>query len=219
VPAVQALQDAITFQTGDNPGSVLPRTFQSIVTDGTGGVSAPATETINIVEANPTVALHAANRTVGDSAAFAIVPNATVSSTETHNLQGGKLIVSLTNGTSRDQLAIGAHGKSGKGSVSVSGNRVSVNGVVVGTFSGGIGTTPLEIDFNSHATFADAQAVARSITFRSIGHFAHQTDVQFQLFDGDGGISDIASTTLTIIHGHNGGGPPSGGGPGNGHHG
>src|SRR5207249_1026971 len=104
-----------------------------------------------------------------------LAPNATVTSAETHNLSGGTLTIGLTNGTSRDSLAILSHGASL--AIRVSGNKVLDRGVVIGTFTGGKGTTPLVITFNSHATFADAQALMRSITFRSIGHFAHQTDV------------------------------------------
>jgi hypothetical protein len=207
--AVTALQDNITFlTTADSAASVSsPRTLQSVVTDGPspgGNASTPVTETINVVEANPVIALHQGPLTISNSAPRIIAPNVTITSAETHNLAGGTLKVSLTNGTSRDSLAILSHGASRP--ISVSGNTVFDNGVAIGTFTGGQGTTPLVITFNSNATIADAQAVARSITFRSIGHFAHKTDVQFQLTDGDGGVSDIASLALTIIHGANGNG-------------
>lgn len=220
--AVQALQDAITFQTGDDPTAVQPRTFQSVVTNGpaaTGTASAPVTETINIVEANPTVALNVADRTVSNSAALVIAPDATITSAETHNLAGGVLTVSLTNGTSRDQLVIGTHEDTAQNGVSVLRDQVSVNNVVVATFSGGKGSTPLVITFNSAATLADAQAIARSITFRSIGHLAGTTSVQFQLTDGDGGVSNIASTTFTMLHGHNGVDAPGDDGNGDGNSG
>jgi len=214
VPAVQALQGAITFPTGDNPASMLPRTFQSVVTDGPVGVgnaSAPVTERINIVESNPIVKLNVGNETVHNSAAMVIAPKASITSAEIHDLSGGKLTISLTNATSRDRLTIGAPGIHKSGGVSVSGNKVLVDHVVVGTFSGGHGTKPLVVTFNSKATVADAQAIARNITFRSIGHFNHVTDVQFRLTDGDGGTSNIAKTTVTITHGkHNGDGNGNG---------
>jgi hypothetical protein len=154
-----------------------------------------------VIVANPVIDLHAGNFTISNSAAVLLAPNATITSAETGTLNGGKLTVALTDGTSRDSIAIMSHGASR--AVRTSGNMVLDNGVVVGTFTGGLGTTPLVITFNSKATIADAQAIARSITFRSIGHFAHQTNVTFQLTDGDGGVSNLASLSLDIIHGHN----------------
>ncbi len=212
--AVTALQDNITFQTtADSAASVAsPRTFQSVVTDGV-NASAPVIETINIIEAAPAIDLHRSSLSITNSAPTLLAPNATITSAETGHLSGGTLTVSLTNGTSRDSLSILSHGKSLP--ISTSGNTVLDNGVAIGTFTGGTGTTPLVITFNSNATIADAQAVARSITFRSIGHFQHQTDVHFQLTDGDGGVSNLASLSLDIIHGASGNPGPGG----NGNHG
>jgi hypothetical protein len=70
--------------------------------------------------------------------------------------------------------------------------------------NGGKGTTPLVITFNSNATIADAQQLLRSITFRSIGHFQHQTDVNVTLTDGDGGVSNVATLSLNVVHGQSG---------------
>jgi len=205
IAAVTALQDNITFKTtADSVASVAsPRTFQSVVTDGPGGNVSPAvTLTINVLEANPVINLHQSSLNVTNASAMLLAPNATITSAETHHLAGGTLTVSLSNGTDRDSLAIRSRGASLP--ISTSGNTVLDNGVAIGTFTGGNGTTPLVITFNSNATFAAAQQVARSITFRSIGHFAHQTDVSFQLTDGDGGVSNVAGISLDIIHGASG---------------
>jgi hypothetical protein len=220
--AVTALQDNITFATtADSPASVsAPRTFQSVVTDGpspTGNVSPAVTETINIVEANPVIDLHlGGSLSVTNSAPMLLAASATVTSTETHHIGGGTLTVSLTNGTSRDSLAILSHGASRD--IRVSGKTILDGGVAIATFTGGAGTTPLVIKFNANATFDDAQEVMRSITFRSIGHFVHQTDVNFQLTDGDGGVSNVASVSLEIIHGASGNTGPGEPGHAHGHH-
>ena len=230
VAAVTALQDNITFKTtADSAASVAsPRTFQSVVTDGPspgGNVSPAVTLTINVLEANPVINLHQSSLDITNASAMLLAPNATITSAETHHLAEGTLSVSLSNGTDRDSLAIRSRGASLP--ISTSGNTAFDNGVAIGTFTGGNGTTPLVITFNSNATFAAAQQVARSITFRSIGHFAHQTDVSFQLTDGDGGVSNIASISLDIIHGTSGNTGPgmpahhnqtgNAGGNGNGH--
>jgi hypothetical protein len=216
ITAITAVQDNITFETtADSLASVsAPRTFQSVFSEGpSGNVSLPATETINILEANPVVNLNQGNLTISNSSATLLAPNATITSTETHNLSGGTLTISLTNGTSRDSLSILSHGASR--AIRTSGNTVFDKGMAIGTFTGGEGSTPLVITFNSNATFADSQQLSQSITFRSIGHFAHQTDVNVTLTDGDGGVSNVASLSLDVIHGHSGNTGP--GAPG--HHG
>ncbi len=205
ISEITAVQDNITFQTtADSPASVsAPRTFQTVFSEPPGGnVSLPATETIDILEANPVIALNQSSLSITNSSRMLVAPNATITSTETHNLNGGTLTISLTNGTSRDSLSILSHGASR--AIRTSGDTVFDNGVAIGTFTGGQGSTPLVITFNSNATFADSQQLLRSIEFRSIGHFAHQTDVNVQLTDGDGGVSSVASLSLDVIHGHSG---------------
>jgi hypothetical protein len=205
--AVTALQDNITFSTTvDSAASVSsPRIFQSVVTDGpspTGNASVAVTKTIDVIEARPVINLHVSSLSITNSSPHLIAPSATITSAETHQLGGATLTVRLTNGTSRDSLSIRSRGASLD--ISTSGNKILDGGVVIATFTGGAGTTPLVITFNSRATFADAQEVARSITFRSIGHFVHHTMIDFQLTDGDGGVSNVAAVSVDVIHGSSG---------------
>jgi hypothetical protein len=204
--AVTALQENITFEVVGVPSSTSPRTFQTILTDGAAGnASLPATETINVLQANPVITVSKPSLTVSNSSPVVIDPGISVTSPPALTLNGAVLSVHLSAGTSADQLGFLNHGRS-KGKISISGTTLQLNGTAIGTFSGGVGTNPLTITFNANAALADVQTVARSITFRSIGHSAHQTGVEFQFSDGEGGISNTSSATITVTHG----GKPSG---------
>ncbi len=215
VEAVQALQQNITFSITGDPTSTEPRTFQSVVVDAAGGnASLAATEIINVLESSPVVTLSTTELTLSNSSPTVIDSNITVTSPGATTFDGAVLSVQLTEGTSRDRLGILNHGKS-SGLVRVSGSKIMLHGQVIGTFTGGAGTTPLKITFNQNATLDDVQSVARSITVRSIGHFAHQTGVAFQLSDGTGGIGTAATAMITVTHGGN----PGGGNDDHGNHG
>lgn len=195
LPAVQALQDAITFQTTVDPAvtsgpAFADRTFRSVVTDGSGNASQPATKLIDVLGATGTL-------TISNSAPHVINSGITLNAAQNQDLTGVTLTVSLTGATARDHLGI----QQGS-AVSLSGNQILFNGTAIGTFTGGTGTTPLVITFNSSATVAEAQQLAQSITFRSIGHFNHQVAAQFQV---SGGITvSPAITTINVVHGHGG---------------
>ena len=87
---------------------------------------------------------------------------------ETPNYSTGSLTVTLTaNGTADDRLEI-RHTGTGAGQIGVSGSTVTYGGTVVGTFTGGQGTTPLVVTFTSAMNRAAAEALVRSVTFRNV---------------------------------------------------
>lgn len=116
---------------------------------------------------------------------------ATLVDADTANYNGGTLTVSLTaNATADDRLEIRSNG-SGAGQISVSGNTVSFEGTAIGTFSGGVGTSPLVITLNSSATPAAAQALLRAVTFHNVNNSPSTAPrtVSVVLNDGQGGTS------------------------------
>lgn len=193
--AIQALQDDITFQSTVDPSittgpEFADRTFQSVVTDGNGNASQPATRLIDVLTATGTL-------TISNSAPHIINSGITFTAAQNQDLTGVTLTVSLSGATARDHLGI----QQGS-AINLSSNQILFNGTAIGTFTGGTGTTPLIITLNSSATVAEAQQLAQSITFRSIGHFDHQVTAQFQV---SGGISATpATTTINVVHGHGG---------------
>ena len=132
-----------------------------------------------------------------------IDPAATVVDADTTDYDTGSLTVTLTvNAASNDRLGIRNTGN-GFGEIGVSGSTVSYSGTPIGTFSGGVGATPLVVSFNSSANPESAQALVRSITFNNVTNtpsVAART-VAFALADGDGGTSSASKQILLgLLH-------------------
>jgi len=103
--------------------------------------------------------------------------------------------VTLTaNGTADDRLEIRNTG-TGPGQIGVSGNTVSYGGTAIGTFAGGVGTTPLVVTFNSASTPAAGEALLRNVTFRTLNDSASQNrrPVSVTLAHADGGPGTAAT--------------------------
>ena len=124
---------------------------------------------------------------------------ATVVDTSHANYDSGSLTVALTvNGTSSDRLEIRNMGTD-VGQIGVSGSTVTYGGTAVGTYSGGVGTTPLVVALNAAATPEAAQELARNITYRNVTNtpaLDPRTAVM-TLADGVGGTS--AATKEIIV--------------------
>lgn len=99
----------------------------------------------------------------------------------------GKLTVKFTaNGTSDDHLNI---------------RNQDIDGTVIGSFTEGTLETPLEITFNANATREKVQDVVRNITYKNTSEnpvIGFRT-VEFQLTDGDGGISKPFTININVI--------------------
>jgi hypothetical protein len=92
---------------------------------------------------------------------------ASIVDTNSTSYPSGTLTITLTtNGTSSDRLEFRNTG-TGPGQVGVSGNNVSYGGTTIGTFAGGVGTTPLVVTFNASSSPTSAEAVLRNVTFRN----------------------------------------------------
>jgi CSLREA domain-containing protein len=131
-----------------------------------------------------------------------LAPTGTVSDVDSANFDGGRLVVYFSNnGQPEDRIAIQNEGV-GAGQISLNGSSVYVDGMVVGDWAGGTdGSTPLIVSFNSNATAAIVQAVARNISYENVSD-APSTAVRTMVGyveDGDGGTSNLVSGTLTII--------------------
>lgn len=127
-------------------------------------------------------------------------PTGSVSDNDSYDLQGGVLQIAIVAGnTPNDRLSIFSSGTA-TGQISVNNGRVLYGGVVVGTFSGGIGTTPLTITLKQQATLVVTQAILRSIAFRSVGDavLSGSRTVQFTLSDGDGQTSSPVTMTIDV---------------------
>lgn len=113
-----------------------------------------------------------------------------------------ELTVKIGNPEAGDKISIVSLFK-----VTVSGSNVLYNNVVVGSLAGSTDTA-LKITFNSNATTQVVEDVARQIVYAnrtddpSAGIRQGVRNIQYQISDGDGGISNIAQKNL-IVYGVN----------------
>lgn len=129
-------------------------------------------------------------------AGVGVASRATVSDPLTQNYDTGTLTAALTgNGTPDDRIEIRNDG-SGPGQIGVAGNEVSYENIVIGTFAGGTGTTPLTVTLNNAATPAAAQALLRAVTFRNVSANPSPAPrtVTLSLADVDGGAGTVMTT-------------------------
>lgn len=121
------------------------------------------------------------------------------------NLNGARLVIGLSsNGTSNDKLSVLDEGKaSGKVGAPSNSSSITYGGVTIGTRSGGTGTTPLTITFNSKATMAMVQEVVRNLQFQTStsNKSALDRSVTFQLRTSNGTTSNTASKVIHVTTG------------------
>lgn len=205
--AVQALLRNIGYRNlSDDPLAGI-RNIQFQVSDGDGQISAIVSRRVNVIAVNdpPVVLLPGGPVGVieGDPARLIDV-TATVTDPDSPDFDTGTLTVSfLASGvTPGDILAIQKQG-TGVGLVGIipATSEVTYSGVVIGTYSGGVGA-PLVITFNaaSAPTPQSIQAVTRAITFQNISDNppGDPRPLRFILTDGDGGTSQIVQVAVTI---------------------
>ncbi len=103
------------------------------------------------------------------------------------------LTVTNTNGQSTDRLSILPAGV-----YSIAGSELRANGVAIGSFTGGVGTTPLVISFTT--SMSRIQAVLGLIGFSSTSDAPSTTPrvITVRLTDAAGGVSAIQSRTVAV---------------------
>lgn len=201
--AVQAvLRNVIFSNVGTNPVTA-PRTVRAVLTDGDGGTSNVVTKTITVrgINTKPDVTgFEPLVQYTANGAPVLVDDDAVVTDTDSPNLSGGTLVLQLVvNANASDRLSIRNEGN-GPGQIGVSGNQIRFGNVLIGTFTGGSGATPLRIMFNVNSSPAAAQAVLRNVLFRSVSTTpptAPRT-VQVIMTDGDGGTSVARNKQITI---------------------
>ncbi|MBD2680828.1 MULTISPECIES: DUF4347 domain-containing protein [Nostoc] len=157
--------------------------------------------TVNLYVGNqaPTVTLSSTNPTyIENTPAIFIDPNAIVADLDSQDFDLGKLTVRFNNGGNADDRLIIQSSSTNK--ITVNSTSILYDGSFIGTFSGGIGTQDLVINFTSKATPGAVQALVRSITYANISENPSTTprSLSFVLTDGDGGTSATVFKTINI---------------------
>jgi hypothetical protein len=136
---------------------------------------------------------------VANSSAVVLDQNVTVTDVDTTRFDGGVLTISLSaNAEAADRLELRQVSRL----IEVSGSSVLYRGTIIGTITGGTGTTDLVITLNANATNSAVQAVLRNITYRSVSSTPSTLPrtVHVYLFDGAGGPAICRQKRSTSPH-------------------
>ena len=126
--------------------------------------------------------------------------SATVTDSDSADFSTGTLTLQLTaNGEANDRLAINQEGVAA-GQINTTGSNVRSGTTVIGTFTGGTGTTPLVITFNANSTPEIAQNLLRNILYSNVSDAPGAADrtITITLTDGDGGTSTSKTKTINF---------------------
>lgn len=187
-------------------GFVGQDVFTYVVADQQGGYSS-GTVSISVAAPGstaPNVTTLAGETTyLEDATPVAVEPELTVTDSDSLNFNGGSLTISFaSNGTAADRLSIQPELDVDQ-TISLQGANVLRNGNVIGTWAGGsTGSSPLVITFTSNfATVTAVQSLGRTIAYALTGNIPASTNksVQFELTDGDGGTSPLATKTVMAV--------------------
>ncbi|MBM4077855.1 MAG: hypothetical protein FJ267_19675, partial [Planctomycetes bacterium] len=202
--STQALLRNFTYRSISENLPSTDLTVRVALFDGDGGgISSQPTKVIHRVPVNDAPVLAGIGGTISyveNNVGLALDSDSMVSDVDSANLDTGTLTVQLaSNAEETDRLSI-QHIGTAVGQVGVAGANVTYGGVVVGSFTGGSGSTALVITFNAHATPLVVQTVLRKIRFHSLSEnpsTATRT-VHLTLTDGDGGTSAQATKLITV---------------------
>ncbi|WP_175516907.1 hypothetical protein [Planctomicrobium piriforme] len=194
---VQALLRSIAYSSTDANPPRPPRTVTLSLNDGDGGVTTTAGRLVAL-NSDPILFVDTAETTYVENAApLALAASGTITDSESADLSSGTLTVSITaNKQSTDVLSF----KTSSSLTITNGNELRLNGVLLGTFTGGKQNVALVVTLNANATPGRTQVLLRAITFNSTSDtpVTLPRTVQFKLTDGDGGTSQVLSKSVNV---------------------
>lgn len=118
----------------------------------------------------------------------------------TGSLISWSLGLTMTETSVNEKLAILNQGP-GSGAIGLVGNRVTYSGMIIGTYSGGVGTDPLVVALNAKATPDAVQALLTNVTIEVDGDspILGMRHVEVVVNDGDGGTSLPVSRLVNVV--------------------
>ncbi|MBO9523325.1 MAG: tandem-95 repeat protein [Nocardioidaceae bacterium] len=200
----QALLRNVTYTDASSTPITTQRTIRVVLTDGDGGSSTPNSRNVTVVAVNsaPVIAAIEAGALAYTENAVATIVTATgtVTDPDSANFDTGTLTVDFSSGgQAEDRLSIRNQG-TGAGAIGLTGVNVTFSGVLIGTVTGGTGTTPMVITLTSSATPAAVQALLRNVTYADVSDnpVTAARTIRFVLTDGDGGTSGAPTRTVNV---------------------
>ena len=194
---VQLLMRGMTYQhVGDDPTDG-GRFFYIVPQDANGlnGTAAISTITVGSVNTAP-VLTNGTGGNANEGAGLAPYFGATLADADSADFDGGVMTFSIASGgDATDTLYIAPFS-----GISTSGGNVYISGLLVGSFTGGTGGTPLSITFNADATAARVETIYKAL---AIGNFTQDPttglrNLEVVVTDGDGGTSNVGTATTNI---------------------
>jgi len=176
----------------------LSDSFMYTITDGA-LTSNVATVNLTVTPVNDAPVLtNGSNGTANEGNAYAAFNGASLSDADSADFNTGTLTFSIASGSdSKETLFLSTFG-----GVSTSGSDVLVNGVLVGSFSGGTSGSDLVITLSNDATVARVQNVYQALAIGAINGEQDPTTgvrtLEAVLTDGDGATSNTATASVTI---------------------
>jgi hypothetical protein len=159
-----------------------------------------ATVDIGAVEMLPfTLSLSGTTTYTENAQPLILASGATLSAAEGETFAGGALVVTNFGASADDRVIVRYQGNAA-GQVGTSGTNVYYGGVLIGTKTGGNGSTPLVVTFNASATAAGVQAVARRVAFSSVSNnpSTNTRTVRFLIRDSIGATTNRADKTVQV---------------------
>jgi hypothetical protein len=125
--------------------------------------------------------------------------NAQVTDADSADFAGGTVVASITTNrvAGEDLLSIRNQG-AGAGLIGVSGSNVTYGGIVIGTFSGGSGTTDLTITLNSAANPAAVSALLANLTYSNSSSNPSLQARTITIGVNDGDSSSVTNSQVTV---------------------
>ncbi|WP_175517000.1 FG-GAP-like repeat-containing protein [Planctomicrobium piriforme] len=191
---VQTILRRVGFSVEIATPATTTRNVSFTMTDGAGAVGDTQFKTASVSN-KPALTEMGGNVawTVGNSPR--ILAAQAIANDGGNNFANSRLSIRMANGDANDLLTIVSGG-----GVTISGNTLTVGGFIVGTFTGGSGSSALIVNFNGAATKYAVQTVLRRVAFTNVSSspatFARS--VTFQLKDGTGVGSNVATKSVLV---------------------
>ncbi|MBX3680413.1 MAG: DUF4347 domain-containing protein, partial [Rhodocyclaceae bacterium] len=178
--AVQALVRRIAYANVSDAPSTAARTVRMVLTDGVGGISSPATKTVNVTAVNdaPVLVVNSTPLVYGAGQVVSIDPALSLTDVDSATLVSATVRFSAGYIRSEDTLAF-------------------VNQLgITGSFNASTGRLTL----TGTATVADYQTALRSVTYQDVNGTPTQGTLRVSFTVNDGLVdSNVAVRTLNIV--------------------
>ncbi len=199
--ATHAITAASPAYNSGDPLAALPTDQRGELRDVTPDIGAFELVTAAPINEPPQLTLSVSSINYTENSSL-IVDNALlINDNDSIDLAGGVFTVSSTAFNEiADQVSIHSVG-TGTGEIEADPSTVRYEGIAIGTWSGGAGSTALQVNLNNAATPEAVTALGQSIAFSIFSESpdSQTRTLEFSVSDGDGGTSNIGSVDIVVL--------------------